>query len=100
METPMGYKMQTTFVEDFMIADRFGASAVRDTYKRAFKEWKDDYVYLTELVIALNWGMWRAYEMGNHNLQEVYQELWAEADLYAQENLKGEELTFFYRVTD
>ena len=100
METPMGYKFQTTFVEDFMIADRFGASAVRDTYKRSFDGWKTNYVYLTELVIALNWGMWRAYEVGNSTLMEVYRELWAEADLYAQENLKGEELSFFYRVTD
>jgi hypothetical protein len=100
METTMGYKMQTTFVEDFMIADRFGESGVRDTYKRAFEEWKDNYVYLTELVIALNWGIWRAYEVGNSTLQDVYHELWAEADLYAQDNLKGEELSFFYRVTD
>ena len=99
METPMGYKMQTTFVQDFMIAERFGEAAVRDTYKRAFKEWKDNYIYLTELVIALNWGIWRNYET-NQKLAEVYNELWEEADGYACDNLRGDELSFFYEVTD
>ena len=99
METPMGYKMQTTFVEDFMIAERFGVDAIRDTYKRAFDEWKDDYVYLTELVIALNWGIWRNYET-RPEIAEVYNELWEKADEYACDHLKGDELSFFYRVTD
>lgn len=99
MQTPNGYEMQTTFVEDFKIADIFGIDAVKDTFDRAFDEWKDNYVYLTELVIALNWGIWRHYET-NEPLARVYNELWKKADLYAQENLKGEELSFFYQVTD
>ena len=28
-----GYELQTTFWEDFSIADRFGLSAIRDTFK-------------------------------------------------------------------
>ena len=35
-----GYELQTTFWNDFSIADRFGLSAVQDTFNRAFKEWK------------------------------------------------------------
>ena len=31
-----GYTVQTTFWEDFTIADLFGLSAIRDTYNRAF----------------------------------------------------------------
>lgn len=49
-----GYTVQTTFWEDFSIADRFGKSAVLDTFKRAFAEWKTDYKYLTEMVLVLN----------------------------------------------
>ena len=37
-----GYTVQTTFWEDFTIADLFGLSAIRDTYNRAFKEWNED----------------------------------------------------------
>lgn len=94
-----GYKMQTTFIEDFIIADPFGAAAVRDTYRRAFNEWKNNYVYLTELVIALNYGIWRNYEK-NEPLARVYNELWGKADHYALSHLKGEELKFFLNVTD
>ena len=49
-----GYELQTTFWNDFSIADRFGLSAVQDTFNRAFEEWKEDYKYLTELVLVLN----------------------------------------------
>lgn len=38
-----GYELQTTFWEDFSIADRFGLSAIQDTFKRAFEEWKNNY---------------------------------------------------------
>ena len=100
MTTPMGYEMQTTFVEDFMIADAFGVDAIQDTFDRAFDEWKDNYVYLTELVIALNWGLWRTYEKGNMQAAKLYDKLWRKADKYAQTHLKGEELSFFYSTTD
>ena len=99
MQTPNGYEMQTTLVKDFMLADMFGIDAVNDTFERVFNEWKDNYIYLTELVIALNWGIWRNFHK-YESLARVYNELWEKADLYAQENLKGEELSFFYRVTD
>lgn len=94
-----GYKQITTFFEDFSIADNFGESAVRDTYKRAFKAWKADYKYLTELVMVLNWKIWQHYE-SNESLARVYNDLWEQADAYACENLKGEELKYFYRTTD
>ena len=35
-----GNEVKTTFWEDFSIAERFGLSAIRDTFNRAFKEWK------------------------------------------------------------
>ena len=99
IEEMTGYKPQTTFYEDFSIADRFGKFAVVDTFRRAFEEWKDDVVYLTELVMALNWKIWEHYET-NEPLARVYNELWAKADAYAVENLKGDDLAYFYRTTD
>lgn len=49
-----GYELQTTFWDDFTIADLFGLSAIRNTFNRAFEEWKDNYKYLTELILVLN----------------------------------------------
>lgn len=94
-----GYKAQTTFWMDFSIADRFGESAVRDTYKRAMQGWKDNHIYLTELVMVLNHKIWQWYEK-NEALASVYNELWEKCEAYAVEHLKGEELTYFYDITD
>ena len=92
--------METTFYLDFSIADRFGESAIKDTYKRAFRDWKNSYEYLTELVIALNHKIWEHYQKGNQSYAELYDELWRKADNYAMENLKGKELEYFFRKTD
>lgn len=95
----MDYKPITTFFQDFSIADKFGVSAIKDTFKRAFKEWKTDYKFLTELVMVLNWKC-NYYYGHNSEYAELYNNLWEEADAYACDNLKGEELSYFYRTTD
>ena len=99
IEALTGYKPMTTFYEDFSIADMFGASAVKDTYKRAFKEWKSDYKYLTELIMVLNWKIFEYYNK-NDTLAQIYNTLFREADEWAYNNLKGEELTYYLVTTD
>lgn len=94
------YEFKTTFWSDFSIADRFGVDAIMDTYRRAFNEWKDDYIYLTELVLVLNWKIWEHYENGSKLVASVYDQLWRYASEYACENLKGEELRYYFRTTD
>ena len=95
----LGYDTISTFFADFSIAERFGFSAIKDTYKRAFNEWKTDYKMLTELVMVLNHKIWFNYE-SNEPLARIYNELWEEADQWASDNLKGDELDYFYRVLD
>lgn len=93
------YEFKTTFWTDFSIADRYGIPAIKDTYSRAFEEWKDNYIYLTELVMVLNWKIWQWYE-NREEFAEVYNELWEMADSYAMENLHGEEMNYFITTTD
>lgn len=95
-----GYDCITTFWEDFAIADRFGLNAVKDTFKRAFNEWKTDYKYLTELVIVLNHRCWMHHGKGNMALSQLYAELYYEADGYAKETLQGEEAEYYFNITD
>ena len=99
VEAFCGYKPKTTFWEDFVIAEHFGVKAIKDTYKRAFENWKDDYEYLTELVMVLNHKIWRWYGV-NDKYAELYNDLWAKTDAYACDNLKDEELSYFLRTTD
>lgn len=94
-----GYTTKTTFFMDFSIADRFGVSAIKDTYKRAFNEWRDNYEYLTELVLVLNMKIWQHYQT-NKKIAELYNDLWMQTQDYACDNLTGDELSYFYRVTD
>lgn len=100
IEALTGYKPRTTFWDDFSIADHFGLSAIEDTFKRAFRSWKSDYVYLTELVMVLNHKIYQWHQAGNEDYARLYNRLWESADLYACENLTGDELSYFYETTD
>lgn len=90
----------TTFWTDFTIADAFGKRAIQDTFRRAFREWKTDYRYLTDLVMVLNHKIWQHYEAGNRPYAELYDLLWRKAEDYAFDHLKGEELKYYLTVTD
>lgn len=104
--------LSTTFVSDFNIAESFGLGAVKDTFTRAFREWKTNYRYLTDLVITLNHKIWQHYGIAKNNIRntevfnehmkmsELYDSLWKEADSYAIDNLTGEERDYFLRETD
>ena len=93
------YETKTTFWEDFTIADHFGLAAIRDTFNRAFDEWKSNYIYLTELVMVLNHKIWQHYQT-NEKVAKLYDTLWRKADAYACEHLTGAELDYFYETTD
>lgn len=93
-------EFKTTFRQDFTIADRYGISAIKDTFKRAFAEWKSNVEYVTELCIVLNWKIWEHYDKGNEEVARVYNDLWEKVDGWCQENLKGKDLEYFYKITD
>ena len=92
--------VDNTFWMDFTIADAFGVNAIKDTFNRAFKEWKDNYKMLTALVITLNHKIWQHYEAKNDELALLYDGLWKQADQYACDTLKDEELEYFLEATD
>ena len=98
-----GYKPQTTFWDDFMIAEKFGIDAVRDTYNRVMRAWSDNYIYLTELVMVLNWNIWYWNGAGTslaEKFTELYNELWEKTHAYSLDNLTGDELQYYLRTVD
>lgn len=94
-----GYQPKTTFWSDFSIADAFGQSAVKDTYNRAFNDWKNNAEYITELTLILNWKIWY-WKDKNEALARLYDQLWQECDAWCMENLKDEDLQYYLRTTD
>ena len=99
MLTYCGYETKTTFWSDFSIADAFGTAAIIDTFKRAFKEWHNNIVYLTELAMVLNHKIAFWYERDD-NKATVYDRLWKAVDGWCCENLTGEDAEYYFQVTD
>ena len=94
-----GYKVKTTFWDDFTIAETFGVEAIKETYGRMLDEWKTNYIFLTELVLILNWKIWHWYKK-DEDIARVYNDLWEQTENYAYDHLRGEELKYFIRTID
>lgn len=94
-----GYKMTTTFISDFKIANAFGASAVQDTFDRAYEEWKDNIVYATELAITMSIFSCYFYD---HDLELslLYSDLYHKIDNWCMSHFKDKDLQFYFKVTD
>lgn len=95
-----GYEEKTTFWMDFSIADKFGKDAILDTYERAFAEWKNNIVYITELVMVLNCKCWDYYGKKNYELSALYTKLYLKLDAWCCENLKDDDADYYYHTTD
>lgn len=100
LKSEFNFESQTTFWEDFYIADKFGTGAVRGTFRKCLAYAKIDYKYLTELSLVLNHRLWMHYDKENMTLVGVYDEIWRKCDNYAKKHLKGNELMFYLQVTD
>lgn len=100
IEALTGYKPVTTFFTDFSIADGFGISAIKDTYNRAFKHWKEDVKFVTELCMVLNWKCWQHYDEGHTKVSELYSELYYKLRDWCIDNLMGDDLKYFFETTD
>lgn len=105
-----GYQPQTTFWQDFSIADLFGMEAVADTFKQAFDGWKYNITYMAELALVLNHKGWEYYyaaeKHGNSKelnaLAELYFELYREVDNYCrgENDFTEEERKYYWWVLD
>lgn len=107
IEEITGYKPCTTYWQDFSIADHFALNgtepdAVQDTHNRAWPALKDGFMgikYLTEYIMVLNWKVHQHYA-DHRELAQLYNQLWQEADEWAMDNLKGEDLDYYIATTD
>lgn len=94
-----GYVPKTTFWQDYSIADAFGIDAIKDTYKRAFNEWKNNTEYITEMVMVLNHKCWWWYGKDTEK-SKLYSDLYYTLDDWCLNNLKGDDFDYYVRTTD
>lgn len=88
----------TLFYADIKVAERFGLRAVRETLRDCHIEQRGASV-LTELYIAINHLIWEAYDRGNEELQEIYQNMYEKIYEMSDSWTKAEREHFFL-VTD
>lgn len=117
MAAAIGYEPKTTFWQDFCIAERFGADAIKDTFKRAFAEWKQLPVYLTEMALVLNHRGWVWYHVADKLrnsdseqernkadiatwIKEIYFGYYDEVVAWARDNYSGNDLEYFNKTID
>lgn len=104
--------INNTFNTDFKIAEMFGVEHVKDTYRRAFSEWKKDIRYLTALAITMNNKGWE-WHKDNDELADLYFGYWRELDQYILDgeetedgedyiykNFTPDEVSYFIRAVD
>lgn len=94
-----GYKTKTTFWEDFSVADAFGADAIRDTFNRSFRDWKNNLEYITELAMVMSWKSCSYYNK-NDEYMNLYSDLYHKVDGWCMNNLKGNDLSYYLDTTD
>lgn len=94
-----GYKTKTTFWEDFSVADAFGANAINDTFNNAFKSWKHNLEYITELAMVMSWKSCSYYNK-NDEYMNLYSDLYHKVDGWCMDNLKGNDLSYYLDTTD
>ncbi len=99
LERQFDIRLETTFWEEFSIADRYGSDGIREHYDLVFDQWKDNLRYLTELVLVLNWKIYQWYQVDD-TLGLTYDELWKKTDGYALETLKGDDLHYYLSTLD
>ena len=99
LEKMLDYKFESTFWEEFSIAENHGGDAVREHYDLVFPQWKDNIKFLTELVLVLNIKLFIWFKVDD-DLGLTYEELWKETDCYALETLKGDDLHYYLHTLD
>lgn len=92
--------LESTFRDDFTIADKYWEKWILDTFKRAFKHWKKDLVFVTELSMVMNWKARQRADRWNVKISKLYEKLWFEIDTWCMDNLKWDDRKYYLRRTD
>ena len=99
LEKMLDYKFESTFWEEFSIAEDYGVEGVKGHYDLVFSQWKDNVKFLTELVLVLNIKLFTWFKVDDE-LGRLYEDLYVDADSYALSTLDGDDLHYFLHTLD
>ena len=99
LEKMLDYKFESTFWEEFSIAENYGPDGVREHYDLVFSQWKDNIKFLTELVLVLNLKLFIWFKVDD-DLGKMYEDLYVDADAYALSSFEGDDLHYYLHTLD
>ena len=99
LEKMLNYKFESSFWEEFSIAEDYGPEGIHHHYDIVFEQYKDNLKYLTELVLVLNIKIFIWYGVDD-TIGKMYDQLWKETDGYAIDTLKGDDLHYYLHTLD
>ena len=100
----------TLFWADFSVADRFGLSAINDTFKRCYYKTRG-YKVVTEFAVVLNNKIWQWHDLAEREenevkraycekVQDLYNRFFQEVVGFVDSSFSEKEAEFYYRITD
>ena len=99
IEEQTGYKPIANYWQQLYRAANSGMDDLKRLATGLFDSAKHSYKHLTEFVMTLNWLSWEWSEK-NEPMARLFCSLFRTADDYARQNLTGEELEYYFRITD
>ena len=99
LEKMLDFKFESSFWEEFSIAEEYGPEGIRRHYDTVFDQYKDNLKYLTELVLVLNIKIFIWYGVDD-TIGKMYDKLWKETDSYALNTLKSDDLHYYLSILD
>ena len=101
LENFTDYRSKTDLWTRYSIADNDCVKALRSLFKETFEIAKQDYIYLTELVMVLNHRMWYWYGLNPDSpMVAAYTTCYEKAHNWALTHLNRDEIRYYCSVTD
>lgn len=99
-----GYEPISTFWDDFTYAEQSGVNKIKEMAASLFEDWKDDYKFLTELIMVINHKSWYWNDYNNDEYTKLYSDLYYEYDdkaiTYLESKQDQEALNYYFRTLD
>lgn len=73
---------------------------IENTVENIYKTVKNNYVYLTELVLFLSWKYWENFENKNDNVAKIYFNLYNKYHRTTVDILKPDELLYYLQIVN
>ena len=104
MAKQVGYTPVTDLWEQFTKIESNGKTAINDLAEASFEQYKNNIIYLTELVMVINHKCWYWSEQNNNYIARFYSDLYYEYDKrainYIEANLTPSALSYYFRTLD